>query len=173
MCSPTRASLLTGKHHARLHITTARGSRRPAPGSPADSPEDGERTSRSREVTLAEVFQSAGYLTAIVGKWHLGDAVHYPETQGFDINIGGTLWGAPATYFFPYRGEGDRKRVPLRPSLGGGKAGEYLTDRLTDEALKVIDSARREAVFPLPGPSRRAHPHRGQARSSSEHYERS
>ena len=62
------------------------------------------------EVTLAERLRAAGYLTALVGKWHLGDAGHYPETQGFDVNIGGTHWGAPQTFFYPYRG-----RSLLRP----------------------------------------------------------
>ncbi|MCI0331878.1 MAG: sulfatase [Planctomycetes bacterium] len=148
VCSPTRASLLTGKHYARLGITMWReASREPprdrkliSPVSVADLPHS--------EVTLAEVFRSAGYLTATVGKWHLGDAKYYPETQGFDINIGGTLWGAPASHFFPYRGtgrfEGEFRYVP---QLDRGKQGEYLTDRLTDEALKVIDRAEDRPFF--------------------------
>ncbi len=148
VCSPTRACLLTGKHYARLNVTIWReaavnpshdGKLLP-PASVADLPRN--------EVTLADVFQSAGYLTALVGKWHLGDAKFYPETQGFDINVGGTLWGAPASYFFPYRGsgrfEGDFRYVP---HLEGGKPGEYLTDRLTDEALKVIDRAGDRPFF--------------------------
>ena len=53
------------------------------------------------QVTIAEVLKKAGYFTAHVGKWHLGDAAHYPETQGFDVNIGGTFWGAPTTFFYP------------------------------------------------------------------------
>ena len=94
------------------------------------------------EVTIAEVLHSAGYLTALVGKWHLGDAVHYPETQGFDINIGGTFWGAPQSFFFPYRGSGAfGNEYRYVPHLELGKPGEYLTDRLTDEALRVIDAA--------------------------------
>ncbi len=148
VCSPTRACLLTGKHYARLHTTIWReASRNPPhdrklipPVAVADLPHD--------EVTLAEVFRSAGYLTALVGKWHLGGATHYPETQGFDINIGGTLWGAPETYFFPYRGEGRfAKEFRYVPHLDGGQAGEYLTDRLTDEALKVIDGAQDRPFF--------------------------
>jgi arylsulfatase A-like enzyme len=148
VCSPTRASLLTGKHYARLGITTWRES---APNPPKDKP---LRTPTSvadlpySERTLAEVFKEAGYRTAIVGKWHLGAATHYPETQGFDINIGGTLWGAPQTYFYPYKGsgrfEGEFRYVP---HLEGGKEGEYLTDRLTDEALKVIDQAGDQPFF--------------------------
>jgi arylsulfatase A-like enzyme len=49
------------------------------------------------ETTLAKYLQDAGYLTALVGKWHLGDADHYPETHGFDVNIGGTHYYATTT----------------------------------------------------------------------------
>src|SRR5262245_58495923 len=105
VCSPTRASLMTGKHPARLGVTIwLEAARTPPPNrnrklvppaAVADLPLE--------EVTIAEVLRSAGYLTALVGKWHLGDAAHYPEAQGFDINIGGTFWGAPQTFFYPYR----------------------------------------------------------------------
>jgi arylsulfatase A len=101
-----------------------------------------------QEVTLAERLRALGYVTALVGKWHLGDAGHYPETQGFDINIGGTHWGAPQTFFYPYRGDRHYGReMRYVPDLPQGKAGEYLTDRLTDEALKVIDNAGDQPFF--------------------------
>jgi arylsulfatase A-like enzyme len=144
VCSPTRSSLMTGKHPARLGITIwLEAARTPPPSrnrklipppAVADLPLE--------EVTIAEVLHAAGYLTALVGKWHLGDAAHYPETQGFDINVGGTFWGAPQTFFYPYSGRGafgDEFRYV--PHLELGKPGEYLTDRLTDEALKIIDAA--------------------------------
>jgi arylsulfatase A-like enzyme len=148
VCSPTRASLLTGRHYARLGITTWRESaRHPPKDKPLLTPTSVADLPYSA-VTLAEVFKEAGYRTAIVGKWHLGAAQHYPETQGFDINIGGTLWGAPQTYFYPYKGAG-RFQGEFRyvPHLEGGKEGEYLTDRLTDEALKVIDQAGDQPFF--------------------------
>jgi arylsulfatase A-like enzyme len=94
-----------------------------------------------QEVTLAELLQQAGYLTALVGKWHLGDAAHAPESQGFDINIGGTHWGAPQTFFFPYRGNKRFDEFRYVPHLEFGQPGEYLTDRLTDEGIRVIDHA--------------------------------
>ncbi len=148
VCSPTRATLLTGKHAARLHITIWSEGSLQGPKNrkllQADSLHDLPHT----ETTLAKHLQSAGYLTALVGKWHLGDARHYPETHGFDVNIGGTLWGAPQTFFWPYRGSG-RFGSEFRyvPHLEFGRPGEYLTDRLTDEALFVIDRAGSKPFF--------------------------
>ena len=149
VCTPTRAALLTGKHPARLRMTIwSEGSLR----GPTDKPLI-EAQSRHdlphAETTLAERLQAAGYLTAIVGKWHLGDANHAPETQGFDVNIGGTHWGAPQTHFWPYRGAG-RFGGEYRyvPHLEFGRPDEYLTDRLTDEALRVVDqSAKSKQPF--------------------------
>jgi len=148
VCSPTRASLLTGRHYARLHITTYREeSATPPLDRRLRIPVTASNLPYS-EVTLAEILKSAGYLTALVGKWHLGDAPHYPETQGFDWNIGGTLWGAPETYFFPYRGRGRfGNESRYVPHLEGGTEGEYLTDRLTDEAVRVIDHAGDRPFF--------------------------
>jgi len=148
VCSPSRAALLTGKHAARLHITTWAEGSRAGPKRrkmlEAASLHDLPHT----EMTLAKRFQDAGYLTALVGKWHLGDADHSPEAHGFDVNIGGTQWGAPHTFFWPYKGSG-RFGPEFRfvPHLEFGKPGEYLTDRLTDEALRVIDHAGEQPIF--------------------------
>ncbi len=147
VCSPTRACLLTGKHYARLQMTIWRESSQKPPHDRKLIPPIAVANLPHQETTLAELFRSAGYLTALVGKWHLGDAPYYPETQGFDINIGGTLSGAPETYFFPYRGEGRYEGFRYVPHLEGGQAGEYLTDRLTDEALRVIDRAGDQPFF--------------------------
>ncbi len=142
VCTPTRAALLTGKHAARLQMTIWSEGSLKGPSNrkllQADSRHDLPRT----EITLAKRLQTAGYLTAIVGKWHLGNADHYPETHGFDVSIGGTHWGAPQTFFWPYRGSG-RFGSEFRyvPHLEFGQPGEYLTDRLTTEALRVIEQA--------------------------------
>jgi arylsulfatase A len=146
VCTPTRASILTGKHPARLHMTTWRESAaRPAkdrkllpPVTVGNLPHE--------ETTLAEVLRAAGYTTAHVGKWHLGDADFYPETHGFDVNIGGTHWGAPATHFFPYSGTAS-DGFRYVPHLEFGAKGEYLTDRLTDEALGVLDRVADRPFF--------------------------
>ncbi|MDO8538874.1 MAG: sulfatase [Opitutaceae bacterium] len=147
VCSPTRAMLLTGKHAARLGITIwiegslqKNTSRRMID---AASRHDLPHT----EKTLAAQLKQAGYFTALIGKWHLGDADHFPETHGFDVNIGGTHWGAPETYWWPYRGGERFSEYRYVPHLGFGQPGEYLTDRLTDEALHVIDRAAGKPFF--------------------------
>ena len=148
VCSPTRGALLTGRHAARIHITIwAEGSLKGPQNRKllqGDSLHDLPHT----ETTLAKHLQDAGYVTALVGKWHLGDADHFPETHGFDVNIGGTHWGAPQTFWWPYSGTG-RFGPEFRyvPHLEFGQPGEYLTDRLTDEAIKVIDHAGDTPFF--------------------------
>jgi arylsulfatase A-like enzyme len=133
VCSPTRASIMTGKYPARLGITDWIG----APQKPTAYRE----YLPLEEVTIAEALQEVGYATGFVGKWHLATrdadrAKYYPDRQGFDINIGGDYSGSPPTYFHPYR-KGSRELETMPP---GGKEGEYLTDRLTDESLRFIES---------------------------------
>ena len=138
VCSPTRASILTGRHPARLDITdwiggSQRGDLLPAEYVDHLPPE---------EVTLAEALKAQGYATGYFGKWHLGNAPHLPESQGFDLNVGGTGAGQPASYFFPYKAEEGRNPYWDVPGLEGGEEGEYLTDRLTDEALAFLNEHR-------------------------------
>jgi arylsulfatase A-like enzyme len=146
VCSPTRASLMTGKAPARLHMTIWREAAENPPRNRRLVPPVTVADLPLSENTIAKRLHAAGYLTALVGKWHLGDAAHYPEAHGFDVNIGGTGWGAPSTYFYPYAGIhwGEFRYVP---HLEYGKHGEYLTDRLTDEALRIIDHAGEQPFF--------------------------
>ena len=136
VCSPTRASIMTGKYPARLGITQWIG----GPNQPTEylhyMPLD--------ELTVAEALKGQGYATGFVGKWHLGDKPYYPKQQGFDINVGGDASGAPPTYFWPYA-KRDRALEQMPP---GGHEGEYLTDRLTDESLKFLD-ANKDRPFLL------------------------
>jgi arylsulfatase A len=149
VCSPSRASLMTGKHAARLHFTIwSEGAIEGGPKNRQLLEAESISNLPHTETTIAKYLQSAGYLTALVGKWHLGDWEHYPETHGFDVNIGGTNWGAPQTYFWPYSGSGlYGPEFRYIPHLEFGKPGEYLTDRLTDEAIKVIDHAGDKPFF--------------------------
>jgi len=148
VCSPTRASIMTGKFPARLHTTIWYEASANPPQGQRLIPPVTQGNMPHEQVTIAEVLKEAGYVTAHVGKWHLGDAGHYPETQGFDVNIGGTFWGAPATFFYPYRGAqqygGEFRYVP---HLEFGSEGEYLTDRLTDEALGILNKVKDKPFF--------------------------
>ena len=147
VCSPTRAAILTGKHAARLHYTIWReGSFRPPTDRPLIPPATvGDLPLEER--TLAEVLKEAGYLTFHVGKWHVGDAAHSPETQGFDLNIGGTHWGAPNTYFWPFSGAEYYREYRYVPGLGLGQPGQFLTDLLTDQALELMQAAGDRPFF--------------------------
>lgn len=149
VCSPTRSTLMTGKHAARLHFTIwSEGAQQGGPKNRKLREAPAIWNLPHTETTIAKHLHGAGYLTAMVGKWHLGDWEHYPEAHGFDINIGGTNWGAPQTFWWPYSGSG-RFGAEFRyvPHLELGKPGEYLTDRLTDEAMKVIDHAGAQPFF--------------------------
>ncbi len=148
VCTPTRASIMTGKSPARLHMTIWRESATNRVKGRRLLPPDTVGNLPLSEVMIAEVLKSAGYVTAHVGKWHLGDAAHYPQNHGFDLNIGGTLWGCPATFFHPFAGPfGHAKEMRYVPDLPWAKPGDYLTDRLTDEALRVIDKAGDRPFF--------------------------
>ncbi|MDE0622469.1 MAG: sulfatase [Bryobacterales bacterium] len=147
VCSPTRASIMTGKHPAKLHMTIWReAAKRPPLDRPLLPPITRDSLPHD-EVTIAEVLHDAGYMTAHVGKWHLGTAEYYPQTQGFDYNVGGTLWGAPQTFFYPYSGSQTFSGLRYVPHLGGGQAGEYLTDRLTSEAIRILRNERDRPFF--------------------------
>lgn len=137
VCSPTRASILTGKYPARLHLTDWLPGRPDMPSQKLSRPPILQHLPLE-ETTLAEAFKAGGYATCFMGKWHLGGPEFYPEKQGFDVNIGGCELGHPPTYFSPYR----------IPTLPDGPKGEYLTDRLTEEAVKYI-AAHKEGPFLL------------------------
>ncbi len=134
VCSPTRASIMTGKYPARINFTRA---------TPTES-------MPLAEVTLAEALKDAGYRTAHFGKWHLQihhekGKTHYPECQGFDVNVGGHSAGQPGSFFFPYK---NKKRSSNDvPGLEDGKPGDYLTDVLTDKAIQFMQETVDKPFF--------------------------
>ncbi len=158
VCSPTRASLMTGKYPARLNFTIWSEAASPAERKNQEKykylPPQTLENLPFEEVTLAEKLKEKGYLTAHVGKWHIGDLVHFPETQGFDISVAASQRGAPPTFFYPYKGFafGEFRFVGNLGADPEGhyftdREGEYLTDRLTDEALKIIKDAGTQPFF--------------------------
>ena len=150
VCSPTRAAILTGKYPARLLLTDWLPSGR---WNPKARLREGRflRALPLEEFTLAEALREAGYRTASIGKWHLGgEPFSLPEHHGFDVNVAGNTHGAPGNYFFPYDGDWEIPTTGKRAKwnvLPDGEPGEYLTDRLTDEAVKFIRESRERPFF--------------------------
>lgn len=141
VCSPTRASLMTGKHPARLDLTNWIGGEENGLLIQADY----VRRLPLEEVTVGEAFREAGYKTGYVGKWHLGEEPNLPEKHGFDFNFGVNQTGQPGSYFAPY--ENPAFAASNVPDLEGDPGEAYLTDRLTDVTLAFLDRYRDEPFF--------------------------
>lgn len=141
VCSPTRASVMTGKYPPRVGITDWLPGRPDRPDQMLARPKLDMQLALE-EVTLAEALKGAGYTTGHVGKWHLGGKGFGPEQQGFDINIAGDHSGSPASYFAPYR-----NKMRAMPGLEYAPEGEYLTDRLADEAVKFLKENQDRPFF--------------------------
>jgi len=151
VCSPTRAALLTGKYPARLMLTQWLPAGRWNRQNHLLQEARFLRSLPLEEFTLAEALRAAGYTTMHVGKWHLGGPpFSLPAQHGFDINIGGSEHGAPGSYFYPYKGKWTiptTNEPVLKQTLPDGHDGEYLTDRLTDEAIELIQKYKDRPFF--------------------------
>ncbi|WP_341224487.1 sulfatase [uncultured Arcticibacterium sp.] len=155
VCSPTRASILTGKSPAALKLTCH------IPGMGMKKYltklNKGNKLKEAyfkghlahEELTIGEALKKQGYTTGYIGKWHLGgegsiytdDGIvnpnYLPTAHGFDVNIGGCAYGQPSSYFSPYK----------NGTIKDGPEGEYLTDRLGDEAVNFIEDHKNKTFF--------------------------
>ena len=147
-CSPTRVSTLTGQSAARHRTTTISNSDRFYGGN--YDVRDYQRNLAADTVTLGEALQAAGYATSHIGKWHVGEEGHAaadPTANGFDVNVAGGPFGAPQNpdqYFAA--GDGSftfdtDSGTPVEVLSANSQGGQYLTDRLTEEAEALIASA--------------------------------
>jgi arylsulfatase A-like enzyme len=118
VCSPTRASVMTGKYPARLHLTNFLVGKRWPPNSPI-LPVKWQLHLPPEEVTIAEALRAAGYATCHVGKWHLNEGkLATPGQQGFEVC------------------------VPTAPNRTDKQASGF-----TDEALKFIEANKDRPFF--------------------------
>lgn len=144
--SPTRASFQTGKYPARLHLTDY------IPGSYSTFrrkfidknglviPAAFVQNLPLEEFTIAEALKTEGYQTAHIGKWNCSiDSLTFPQYQGYDINIAGCNKGGPGKngYFSPYHNS----------YIEDGPIGEYLTDRLGNECIQLINQFKSQPFF--------------------------
>lgn len=162
LCSPSRASLLTGQYSARHRVTSATGHLPPQPAghvflaqtAPPTAPmllPESQNYLEPSQITLAETLKAAGYQTAHIGKWHLGTTKpHWPEQQGFDVAFHcHPDPGPPGEYFSPYGVTADgaptaKNRVG---TITDGPAGEYIVDRQAAEAVEFIRSRNDDPFF--------------------------
>ena len=132
-CAPSRASLMTGKYPTKHGIYTVNSSERGDPRTRRIVPAPNTRTLAEDFFTIAEALKQAGYVCASIGKWHLGPD---PCSQGMDLNVAGSTWGHPKSYFAPY----------IQPDLEAPE-GTYLSDHLTREAQDFVRRHKKRPFF--------------------------
>lgn len=160
LCSPTRASILSGQYSSRHRVTSASGHQPAAPAHASPYPAKAKANeqfiyARSKNyldlsfVTFCEVLRDAGYRTGHFGKWHLGlSQEHWPEKHGFEVAFHAEPSPGPRSYFSPYgvHSSGDPGKQWVG-TITDGRDGEYITDRLTDEALRFVEEHQDEPFY--------------------------
>ncbi|WP_350285799.1 sulfatase [uncultured Croceitalea sp.] len=141
LCSPSRASLMTGLHPITVNITEHIHGNHPAGAhQKLQTPPVAQQLSLEFG-TIAEALKEKGYHTAFMGKWHLGGGKFKPDNRGFDLNIAGAWNGLPRSFFYPFFAPGEKPEIQ-----NTSKEGDYLTDVLTDHAIEYI-SKRKDSTF--------------------------
>ncbi len=138
-CAPSRAAIMSGQYAPRTGVYTVGSSVRGESEWRALIPTPNQHRLDAEKITIAEALKPAGYTTGFVGKWHLGATQDQngPAEQGYDVNVAGCYNGKPTSYFSPYDHE----------ILKDGPKGEYLTDRLTDEAISFMEKHKKNPFF--------------------------
>jgi len=143
VCSPSRASIMTGKFTARHGITDWIGAKSGVAWRETNRqdkllPAEYIHKLPEEDLTLAEAMRESGYKTFFAGKWHLGSEGSYPEDHGFDINIGGWEKGSPiGGYYSPWN----------NPKLVNRNKGENLSMRLANETVAFLKENKDSAFF--------------------------
>ena len=136
-CAPTRAALMSGQYYPRQPIYHV--------GSPSQGkliPAENASHLPPSKTTLPEALQPAGYTSASIGKWHIGEPPETgPEQQGFDVNVGGYLAGNPGVW------EGGYFAPNNNPYIDDARPNEYLTDYLTRKAVSFIEQHNDEPFY--------------------------
>jgi arylsulfatase A-like enzyme len=137
-CVPSRYSIMTGSHPARL-----KGD---------GEGKDGEAgfTVHTPNISIGQAMKNNGYQTFYIGKWHLGGEDKAPNGVGFDQSIAAGQAGATSSHFAPYNEKSNGSSGKEKPitDLDNAPKGEYLTDRLTDEAINLLkEDAKKDKPF--------------------------
>ena len=135
-CAPSRACLLSGLNTPRHGVYTVSPSDRGNSKTRKLIPIKNTDHLNDTIYTLPQMLKSAGYITGSFGKWHVGND---PKEQGIDVNVGGSAKGNPGKggYFSPYKID----------HITNGPDGEYLTDRITKEAISFVEKYRDTTFF--------------------------
>ncbi len=142
LCSPSRASLMTGLHPITVNITEHIHGNHPAgPNQKLQTPPIAQQLNVEFE-TIAEALKEKNYHTAFIGKWHLGGGKFKPDNRGFDLNIAGAWNGLPQSFFYPFFAPGEKPEIQ-----DTSKEGDYLTDVLTNKAIEYITQKKDSTFF--------------------------
>ncbi len=142
LCSPTRASIITGCNPTRINLTEhLHGYAAPSPKQKLITPRI-ESGLPEQLTTIPEALKTNGYISSHFGKWHLGMGPSSPSSQGFDLVYGGGAEGLPKTFSYPFF-----NGTPYPGLLADTKEGDYLDDALTNRAIRFLQNNKANSFF--------------------------